>query len=266
MKLKDKVAIITGGAKRESIGLAIVKEFLKQGAVIVIADILEKEGNELQNEITASGGKALFVKIDVRHSYDFKKLVNIVIENFGRIGILVNVAGICRSGALIDFEEEEWDRVMDINLKSVFLGCKHAGREMIKNKKGKIINFSFTAGKRGESTYSAYCTSKAGVISLTEALAQELGPYGVNVNAICPGVIYTSMVKDNFSEDATKMGITLEELKMMNENTIPLKRLGEAEEVAKMALFLASSDSDYITGVSYLISGGYELSQGELLP
>ncbi len=125
---------------------------------------------------------------------------------------------------------------------------------------------SSTAGKMGESTYSAYCASKAGVISITETLAQEFGAYGININTICPGVIYTEMVKNNFNEDSKEMGITVEELKRRNENAIPFKRLGKTEEVAKLALFLASADSDYITGESHTISGGYELAQPDVLP
>ena len=148
MKLKDKIAIITGGAKEKSIGRAIVLEFAKEGANIVIADILEKSANKTAKEILNLGRRCLVIKTDVSKSGDAEAMISAAINKFGRVDILVNAAGIIRTGNIVDVDEKDWDDVINTNLKGVFLCCKYAGRQMIKQKSGKIINMSSTAGKR----------------------------------------------------------------------------------------------------------------------
>jgi len=259
MKLKNKVTIVTGGAKEGSIGRAIALEFANEGADIIIADLLEDSANELIKEISNLGRKCLFIRTDVKKPGDIKEMVSSVIKEYDRIDILANVAGISRSAKIVDVEEKDWDDIIDINLKGVFLCCKHAGRQMIKQGSGKIINLSSTAGLKGQISFVPYCISKAGVIRLTEGMALEMGPGGINVNAICPGPTDTDMMKDVFKDISSTIDITPEESRKNLEEEIPLRRLGKPEEVAKLAVFLASSDSDYITGQAITISGGYEL-------
>ncbi len=246
MDLKNKVAIITGS--RRGIGKAIALALAKAGANVVVSDINLDDCNKVVEEIKAINGNALAVKADVSNPEDVSHMINLTTEKFGKVDILVNNAGIYMQKSLTDFTEQEFDRVLDINLKGVFLCSKAAVPEMIKQGKGKIINIASIAGQVGFANSSAYCASKGGIINMTRELALELGQYKINVNAIGPGVIETPMTKDLLEDKATK------ETLLAN---IPLNRIGKPEDIANAALFLASDNSDYITGITLFVDGGW---------
>lgn len=246
MDLKNKVAIITGS--RRGIGKAIALAFAKAGANVVVSDINLDDCNKVVEEIKAIGKKGLAVKADVSNPEDVSKMINLTTEKFGKVNILVNNAGIYMQKSLTDVTEQDFDRILDINLKGVFLCSKAAVPEMIKQGKGKIINITSIAGQVGFANSSAYCASKGAIINITKELALELAQYKINVNAIGPGVIETDMTKDLLEDKAIK------ETLLAN---IPLNRIGEPEDIANAALFLASDNSDYITGITLFVDGGW---------
>jgi len=246
MNLKNKVAIVTGS--RRGIGKAIALALAKAGANIVVSDINLDDCNKLVEEIKAINGNALAVKTDVSNPEDVSQMINLTTEKFGKVDILVNNAGIYMQKSLTDVTEQDFDRTLDINLKGVFLCSKAVVPEMIKQGKGKIINITSIAGQVGFANSSAYCASKGAIINITRELALELAQYKINVNAIGPGVIETDMTKDLLEDKATK------ETLLAN---IPLSRIGKPEDIANAALFLASDNSDYITGITLFVDGGW---------
>jgi len=220
----------------------------KAGANIVVSDINLDDCNKLVEEIKAINGNALAVKTDVSNPEDVSQMINLTTEKFGKVDILVNNAGIYMQKSLTDVTEQDFDRTLDINLKGVFLCSKAVVPEMIKQGKGKIINIASIAGQVGFANSSAYCASKGAIINITRELALELAQYKINVNAIGPGVIETDMTKDLLEDKATK------ETLLAN---IPLSRIGKPEDIANAALFLASDNSDYITGITLFVDGGW---------
>jgi len=247
MKLKNKVALITGAGR--GIGRSIALEFAREGAdVIINYNKSEKEAKEVVKEVEKIGSKAIAIKADVSKRNEIEKMIETSLKEFKRIDILVNNAGIISVAQLQDLTEEDWDRLMDINLKGVFLCSKFVSKIMTKQKSGKIINISSIYGSVFGGQYVMhYCVSKAGVANLTKSLAQGLAPY-IQVNSISPGNIDTEMTRragDDF-------------IKKVIEKT-PLKRLGKPEEIAKSAVFLASNDSDFITGQNIVVDGGLSL-------
>ena len=246
MNLKNKVAIVTGS--RRGIGKAIALALAKAGANIVVSDINLDDCNKLVEEIKAINGNALAVKTDVSNPEDVSQMINLTTEKFGKVDILVNNAGIYMQKSFTDVTEQDFDRTLDINLKGVFLCSKAVVPEMIKQGKGKIINIASIAGQVGFANSSAYCASKGAIINITRELALELAQYKINVNAIGPGVIETDMTKDLLEDKATK------ETLLAN---IPLSRIGKPEDIANAALFLASDNSDYITGITLFVDGGW---------
>jgi len=246
MDLKNKVAIVTGS--RRGIGKEIALALAKAGANVVVSDINLDDCNKVVEEIKAIGKKGLAVKADVSNPEDVSQMINLTTEKFGKVDILVNNAGIYMQKSLTDLTEQDFDRVLDINLKGVFLCSKAAVPEMIKQDKGKIINITSIAGQVGFANSSAYCASKGAVINMTRELALELAQYKINVNAIGPGVIETDMTKELLKDKATR------ETLLAN---IPLSRIGKPEDIANAALFLASDNSDYITGITLFVDGGW---------
>ena len=246
MNLKNKVAIVTGS--RRGIGKAIALALAKAGANIVVSDINLDDCNKLVEEIKAINGNALAVKTDVSNPEDVSQMINLTTEKFGKVDILVNNAGIYMQKSLTDVTEQDFDRTLDINLKGVFLCSKAVVPEMIKQGKGKIINIASIAGQVGFANSSAYCASKGAIINITRELALELAQYKINVNAIGPGVIETSMTKNLLEDKATKEALLA---------NIPLNRIGKPEDIANAALFLASDNSDYITGITLFVDGGW---------
>ncbi len=246
MKLQGKVTIITGAGR--GIGRATARMFAQEGAKIVINySKSEKEAYSLASEIDNGGGETLVVKADVSKADEVKKMIQKTIAKFGRIDILVNNAGIAIPAAFLDSTEEIWDRTMDVNLKGAYLCSKEVAPIMLNQKSGKIINIASVSGmaERTAVNNTAYVVSKAGVIGLTRSLAVNLSPH-VNVNAICPGLIDTDMVEATFTPEKKTMAI----------QEYLLKRMGKPEEIASAALFLASGDSDFITGEILTVAGG----------
>jgi len=246
MDLKNKVVIVTGS--RRGIGKAIALTLAKAGANIVVSDINLDDCNKVVEEIKTIGGNALAVKADISNPEEVKDVVKSTVKRFGKVDILVNNAGIYMQKSLTDVTEQDFDKILDINLKGVFLCSKAVVPEMIKQGKGKIINITSIAGQVGFANSSAYCASKGAIINITRELALELAQYKINVNAIGPGVIETAMTKDLLKDEATK------ETLLAN---IPLNRIGKPEDIANAALFLASNNADYITGITLFVDGGW---------
>jgi len=244
MKLKDRVAIVTGGAR--GIGKAIALTFVREGAKVAIVDV-DKEGlNILKNEIMENRREVITLSCDITHSAEVREMVSQVQKAFGRINILVNNAGIIRRGTIETVTEEDWDRVIEVNLKGTFNCCKAVVDIMKQQGYGKIVNVSSIAGKMGDITSApGYGPSKAGVDALTKTLARQLAPYGINVNAVSPHAIETEM-SAQWSEERRKEIIA----------SIPLGRLGKPEDVAEAVLFLASDAASFITGEILDINGG----------
>ncbi len=250
MKLKNKIVIITGAAS--GIGRAIAELFAIEGAMIVVADLNETGGRETVEMVRERGGYALYIKTDVSKAREVENMVKQAVEKYGRIDILVNNAGTeGKSAFTADYPEEDWDRVLAVNLKSVFLCSKYVIPEMFKNCQGVIVNVSSIAGMVAFAKGPAYSASKAGIIALTRATAIEYAPNNIRVNCICPGVIRTPML-----ERSTKGSLDAE-MKLVREE--PMGRIGKPEEIAKAALYLASDDSSYVTGSALVVDGGWTI-------
>ena len=242
--LKGKCAIVTGAAK--GIGKAIALKLASLGANIVLNyRSSEEKAIETENEIKALGVEVLRVKGDISNISDVENLINTAKENFGKIDIMVNNAGITKDTLILRMKEEDFDSVINVNLKGVFNCLKTITPVMVKQREGKIINLSSVVGLSGNAGQVNYAASKAGVIGMTKSLAKEVGARGITVNAVAPGFIETDMTEvlgDKFKEEAKK--------------AIPLKRLGKPEDVANVVAFLASEDANYITGQVIQVDGG----------
>jgi len=248
MRLKGKVAIVTGALS--GIGKGIADSFAKEGADVVMVDIGLGEGWDARPGSNGGGGRVLGVKADVTKWSDVEKFVDETMNSFGRIDVLVNNVGIPGSQdatILHTTPEEEWDRVVSVNLKSVYLCSKRVIPQMLEQGGGKIINLSSVAGIVAFPGRAAYTASKGGVSLLTKSMAIDYAKYGINVNAICPGMVETPM---------TKWRLDNSELRKEVESWIPWKRVGTPEDISGAAVFLASGDSDYVTGHLFVIDGG----------
>ncbi|MDI6798494.1 MAG: SDR family NAD(P)-dependent oxidoreductase [Candidatus Aenigmarchaeota archaeon] len=249
MDLKGKVAIVTGA--RRGMGRAHALTLAKAGAKVVIVDISQEDCQKVVDEIEREGGEALAVKCDVSKKEEVEEMVRKTVERFGKIDILVNNAGICQFVPFLEMTEEDWDRTLDINLKGYFLCAQAVAKEMVKQKSGVIINIaSIAMGQQGIGFPNIvhYCASKGGIVAMTEALAVELAPYNIRVNAISPGMIETPMI------DPIKKDPKMEEAILAR---IPMRRAGRPEEVSNLVLFLASDESSYMTGSTVVIDGGW---------
>jgi len=243
LKLAGKVALVTGAA--QGIGKAVALLLARNGADIAVSDINLEKAAETAKEIEAMGRKAMAIKVDVANSGDVERMVQTILERFGQIDVLVNNAGIARDKLILRMTEEDWDAVLDINLKGTFNCTKAVVRHMSRQRSGKIVNIASVVGEMGNAGQANYSASKAGVIGFTKTIAREFAQRGINVNAIAPGYIQTPMT-EALPEKAK------EELK----NMIPLERLGQPEDVAEAVLFLVSDASDYITGQVLNVNGG----------
>jgi 3-oxoacyl-[acyl-carrier protein] reductase len=244
MNLEGKAALVTGASR--GIGREIALELARQGAnVAVNFSGSEAKANEVVDEIKALGREAFAVKCDVSNSEEVAAMVKGTIDNFGKLDILVNNAGITRDNLLMRMKEEEWDDVININLKGVFLCTKAVTRQMMKQRVGRIINIASVVGVSGNPGQANYVAAKAGVIGLTKTTAKELASRNITVNVVAPGFITTDMT-DKLPEEVTE-----ELLKQ-----IPLARLGEPKDIAKITAFIASDDSAYMTGQTLHINGG----------
>jgi 3-oxoacyl-[acyl-carrier protein] reductase len=243
MNLTDRVAIVTGSGR--GIGRAIALKLAELGATVVVSDILAKEAEAVAGEIKAAGGKSLAVIADVSLAADVTRLVEATIKACGRIDILVNNAGIARDQLLVRMPEEDWDKVLAVDLKSVFLCTKAVLRPMLKARRGRIISLSSITGITGNKGQANYASAKAGVIGFTRSIAREVGSHGVTVNAIAPGFIETDMT-----------GQMKEDWRQEIKRNIPLGRFGTPRDVAGAVAFLASDEAGYITGQVLGVDGG----------
>lgn len=244
LEFKDKTVIVTGGGR--GIGRAISVAFAKRGANVLI----NYAGNdnaaaETKALCEAVGARAEIIKADVSKADESEAIIQYALGKFGKIDILVNNAGITKDGLMMRMSEEDFDRVLDVNLKGTFHCIKQVNRLMMKQRSGRIINLTSVVGLCGNASQANYCASKAGVIGLTKAAAKELASRGITVNAVAPGYIETDMTQ-----------VLKEEVKEAMKNSIPMERYGSAEEVANTVLFLASEEAAYITGQVISVNGG----------
>ena len=247
--LKDKIALVTGA--RRGMGKSHAIALASQGAKVVVTDIDEKECQTVVDEIKSKGGEAIVFKLDVSNKAEVNAVFDKVVKQYGRLDILVNNAGIYQSKLALEITEEDWDRMIDIDLKGEFLCAQRAAKEMAKNKWGRIINIASIASGGvgvGISGGCHYTAAKGGVIGMTETMAVEWATLGINVNAIGPGAIDTPMVSSaQIPEEAMKQMMA----------GVPLKRIGKSEEVSAMVVFLASEEASYVTGATFYVDGGW---------
>jgi 3-oxoacyl-[acyl-carrier protein] reductase len=242
-RLQDRVAIITGGAS--GIGKATAIRFAQEGASIAIWDVQEERGRELINIMAGMDLKAVFYKVDVSDAIEVQKSVMSVLENFGRIDILINNAGILRDATLLKMTESQFDSVIDVNLKGIFNCTKAVAPFMIERGYGRIVQAASVVALYGNFGQTNYVASKAGIIGMTKVWSRELGRKGITVNAIAPGFIATEMIA-SVSENITRGWI----------EKVPLHRLGTVEEVASVYLFLASDEAAFVNGAVISVDGG----------
>jgi len=247
--LAGKVALITGGAS--GIGRATALLFACEGASVVIADLNAEAGIELAREIAAQGGQAISEPADVTKAADCERVVQHAVKKLGTINILFNNAGIIRRASVIELTEEDWDRVIDVNVKSIFLLSKHVIPIMVKAGGGSIINMSSGWGLAGGPRAAAYCASKGAVVLLTKALAVDHGRQKIRVNCLCPGDTDTGMLRN----EAQQLGEAPDRF-LADSAKRPLGRVGKPEEIAKAALYLATEASSFVTGTALVVDGG----------
>ncbi len=243
MKLAEKVAIVTGSTR--GIGQAIAEELARQGAKVVISGRNGERARQVAAAIQEAGGEAIAVQADVSHMEDAQRLVKETLDRWGRIDILVNNAGITRDNLLLRMSEEEWDTVLQVNLKGAFNCTKSVTRQMMKQRQGRIINITSVVGQMGNAGQANYAASKAGLIGFTKSVARELASRNITCNAVAPGYIQTDMTAA--LDDAVKDSL---------KQQIPLGRLGTPEDVARVVAFLCSDDAAYITGQVINVDGG----------
>ena len=241
--LTDKVAIVTGASR--GIGEAIAKQLSSCGAKIILIARNSDQLVAVKETIISNGGIAESIAGDVSNLNSFSEVVTNTIDKWGRIDILVNNAGIARDNIIMRMKEDDWDSVMNINLKGCFNGIKSVARPMIKNKAGRIINITSVIGQIGNAGQSNYAASKAGIMGLTKSMAKELGSRNITVNAVAPGYITTDMTNE-----------LNDEVKEQMKSSIPLGRLGTPDDVANLVCFLASDEAGYITGQTFNVDGG----------
>ena len=241
--LKDKVAVVTGSAR--GIGRAIALELAHRGADVVISDVDESQAQSTASEISKLGRRSEAIVCDVSKRDQMDSLVQESVQKMGSLDIFVNNAGITADTLALRMTEEQWTKVLDINLKGTFFGCQSAAKVMVKARRGKIVNIASVVGLTGNAGQANYSASKAGVIALTRTLAQELAPRNINVNAVAPGFIETEMTT-RLPEKARAWFL----------GKIPLARPGSPEDVARLVAFLCSPDSDYLTGQCIAVDGG----------
>jgi NAD(P)-dependent dehydrogenase (short-subunit alcohol dehydrogenase family) len=249
MRLQDKVSIITGGAS--GMGRVAARMFAAEGAQVVVADVTERAAQSVVDEVVAAGGKAIAVAADVSKEPDAKRMVDAAVDAFGRVDVLYNNAGIMPEAdhSVIDTSVEDWDRVMAVNVRGVFLGCKYAIPKMVEQGSGSVINISsFVALIGCSNPQDAYTASKGAVLALTKSLAVQFAPRGVRTNAICPGPVETPLLMDWLVKD--------EEAKRIRLARNPTGRFGKPEEIVHMAIYLASDESRWTNGAAMVVDGG----------
>ena len=248
MRLANKVAIVTGGGS--GIGRETTLLFAKEGASLLVADVNEQGGKEVVQEVETSGGRASFVRVDVSKEAEVRKMVHAAEATFGRLDVIMNNAGIFpdADGSVTDTSEETWDLVMNINLKGVFFGCKHAIPALLRSGGGSIVNIaSFVALMGAAVPQIAYTASKGAVLSMTREIAVEFARKNIRANALCPGPVETPLLNAILSDPVKRQRRLVH---------IPPGRFARAQEIAQAALFLASDESSFVNGTAFVVDGG----------
>ena len=246
MRISDKVAIITGAAS--GIGRATAILFAKEGGKVVVADKNEVGGNETVDLIRSDGGQAIFDYVNVTSATDIQGMVKTTINTYGKLNILVNNAGIATRLPVVDLSEEDWDRNIDVNLKSIYLSSKYAIPRMIENGGGSIVNIASIYGIVGGRVRAAYAASKGGVVNLTRSMALDYALHKIRVNCVCPGFVNTPLLKNILKNKEEYQALA---------DLHPMGRLGDMLEIALGVLYLASDESSFVTGIALPIDGGY---------
>jgi len=244
--ISGKVAVIIGSSG--GLGQVISRGLASAQARVVLASRNQSINDQLVKEILETGGEAFSCQVDITERKELKALRDTVLDRYGQVDILINCAGMTIKKPLLEYSLDEWEKVQLVNLQGVFLSCQVFARVMMEKKKGRIINFASLGSFVGIKTSAPYCAAKGGVMQLTKVLAMELAPYGINVNAVTPGVLDTPLasgIKENQESFQRLMG------------RLPLGRLGKAEEIIGPVLFLCSPAADYITGISLPVDGGF---------
>jgi NAD(P)-dependent dehydrogenase (short-subunit alcohol dehydrogenase family) len=246
MRISDKVAIITGAAS--GIGRTTAILFAKEGGKVVVADKNEVGGNETVDLIRSDGGQAIFDYVNVTSATDIQGMVKTTINTYGKLNILVNNAGIATRLPVVDLSEEDWDRNIDVNLKSIYLSSKYAIPRMIENGGGSIVNIASIYGIVGGRIRAAYAASKGGVVNLTRSMALDYALHKIRVNCVCPGFVNTPLLKNILKNKEEYQALA---------DLHPMGRLGDMLEIALGVLYLASDESSFVTGIALPIDGGY---------
>lgn len=245
MRLLDKVVVITGGAR--GIGRTFALAMAREGGDIIIVDLMMKHAQDVSDEVKSMGRESLAIEADISEAEDVKKMGNLVLEKYGRLDVLINNAGTSRVVKTEDTSDEQWNIVINTNLKGTFLCSRAFIPAMVKRKSGKIINISSVMGWVGASGYAQYCAAKAGIIGFTRALAVELAEYNINVNCIAPGVIATKGMLLRISEEEAKK----------QAQKAPLGRMGKPEDLLGALMLLATEEGSFITGETINVNGGW---------
>ncbi len=260
MRLKGKIAVVTGGG--QGLGEAIARRLAGEGADVVVADLDAVSARKVAKEIAAAFPvKTLAVKTDVTDASHVKRMIKKTVKEFGRIDILVSNAGILLAHEITEFPENEWRRILEVNLTGYFLCAREAARVMKKQKSGAIIQINSKSGKKGSFHNCAYAAAKFGGIGLTQSIALDLAPYGIRVNAVCPGNLLDSPLwKDSlYRQYARKWGLTPAQVRKKYEEQVPLGRGCAYDDVTNVVVFLASAEAEYMTGQAINVTGGQEM-------
>lgn len=249
MRLKNKISLITGAGS--GIGQATALKFASEGSIVIASDRNLQAAEKTQRLIEQSGGKGQAIDLDVTQEQQVKKAISTIIEQFGQLNILYNNAGVSVLKPITETSEAEWNFLFDVNLKGMFFGCKHAIPYMVQQGGGIIINTASELAIVGQPLYSAYCATKGGVLAFTRALSVEWAAKGIRVNAVCPGPVKTPMLQAEFDLAANSNS---EESATIQ--SIPAGRLGAPEDIARVALFLASDDAEFVHGAAIVADGG----------
>ncbi|MBP1932681.1 NAD(P)-dependent dehydrogenase (short-subunit alcohol dehydrogenase family) [Ammoniphilus resinae] len=250
MRVDGKVAVVTGSGS--GIGEAIAKRLSKEGAIVAICDLDEANGNRVADEILSTGNQAAFFKLDVSKEQNMKETIDKVVEKFGKFDIMVNNAGIGKAGTVIEQTEADWDLMMNVNAKGAFFGCKYAVKKMLDlGTKGSIVNIASVAGMVGVFNRAGYCASKAAIAGLTKSVASDFAEQGIRVNSISPGTIESPWIKKILSDNPEP-----EQARIQMQQRQPIGRMGTPDEIANLAVFLASDEASFITGSNMVADGG----------
>jgi NAD(P)-dependent dehydrogenase (short-subunit alcohol dehydrogenase family) len=254
MRLANKVALITGAGS--GIGRSTAILFAQEGATVVAQDVNVDTAQDTENYIKIAGGEAVSIGGDVTSRMDATAMVQKAVGTYGRLDVLFNNAGIWRGGTILDIDEDDWDRTMDVNVKGIYLVSRHAIQQMMRQASGSIINAASVAALRGSPMSAAYNASKGAVMLLTKCMALDFGRYGIRVNCVCPGVIDTRMADQLLSYRSLGDDDRKQALLESYEERHAVGRFGQPNEVAKVVLFLASDDSSFVSGAAWPVDGG----------